>query len=240
MPPARRDLREQAPTFIAPMLVSAGSLPRADVCRHEVKYDGWRLQLRLEGGQVTARTRRGRDCTSEYPELAELATLTRGAVVLDGELICPDEHGHPDFERVSRQATSRTARRAAHARSQLPVQMMVFDVLHLRGRAVRRLPYLRRRELLEALDLHGETIQVPPAFDPLADDLVEATRRLRMEGIVAKRLDAPYAEARRSPAVVKAKHWRVETLTITGWIPADRGEPVPAGSRSGAATAWRR
>jgi bifunctional non-homologous end joining protein LigD len=93
----------------------------------------------------------------------------------------------------------------------------VFDLLHLDGRAVRELPYARRREPLAELELDGSAWRAPRQFIGEGDALLAATAAQGLEGVVAKRLDAPYAEGRRSRSWIKHKHRRRERLAITGW-----------------------
>ena len=70
----------------------------------EVKFDGIRLQLRRDGRAIRLRSRPGRDCTEEFPELAPIQTaLGRHRVVLDGELVCLGADGAPDFASLRRQ-----------------------------------------------------------------------------------------------------------------------------------------
>jgi bifunctional non-homologous end joining protein LigD len=95
--------------------------------------------------------------------------------------------------------------------------MAVFDVLHLDGRTVRALPYWRRRELLSELALDGPAWCTPRYFVADAEAVVRATAAQDLEGVVAKRLDARYADGRRSGAWIKQKHRRRERLVITGW-----------------------
>jgi bifunctional non-homologous end joining protein LigD len=103
-----------------------------------------------------------------------------------------------------------------------PATLIVFDVLHLAGRSTRQLPYRERRALLESLALEGPAWRTPRAFD---EDLVTVTRDRHLEGVVAKRLGAPYQAGRRSEAWRKHKHRHRERLTITAWRPGDRQEP---------------
>src|SRR4051794_7499246 len=103
--------REEVPRFVEPMLLASG-LPNAagrDQWALELKWDGVRGQLRCEGGRGwTLRSRPGRDCTPEFPELGELAQALRGRrVVLDGELVCLGSDGKPVFGAVSRRLVGR-------------------------------------------------------------------------------------------------------------------------------------
>jgi bifunctional non-homologous end joining protein LigD len=129
--------------------------------------------------------------------------------------VCLDAQGRPSFERLRRRLrTTGDAVRAGVPRS--PATLTVFDVLHLDGRAVRTLPYARRRELLEEVLRDGQAWRVPRAF-PADRTLIDATRAHELEGVVAKKLDAPYREGCRSGAWLKHKHLRRETFAITGW-----------------------
>ena len=96
--------------------------------------------------------------------------------------------------------------------------------MHLAGRSTRRLPYRERRALLESLALEGPAWRTPRAF-AVDEDLVTVTRARHLEGVVAKRLNAPYQPRRRSEAWRKHKHRHRERLTITAWRPGNRREP---------------
>jgi bifunctional non-homologous end joining protein LigD len=82
-------LLEDLPRFVPPMLARTGPVPKGEGWAVEVKFDGIRLQLRHDGRRVCVRSRPGRDCTEEFPELAAVgAALGRHRVLLDGELVC--------------------------------------------------------------------------------------------------------------------------------------------------------
>jgi ATP dependent DNA ligase domain len=162
------------------------------------------------------RSRPGRNCTAEFPELVELReTLAGQNLILDGELVSLGADGKPDFVALRRRLTGRSRQAAGSHGDQLA--FMAFDVLHLNGRAVRRLPYWRRRELLAELELDVPLCRTPRHFVGEGEALLGATADQGLEGVVAKRLDAPYAEGRRSTWWVKQKHRRRERLVVTRW-----------------------
>jgi bifunctional non-homologous end joining protein LigD len=213
------------PHFIAPMLLgSTATVPDAPGWALEVKWDGMRAQARVDGRGVTMRSRAGRECTAQFPELSDLADVLPGPALLDGELVCFDQEGRPDFERLRGRLRARTASVVARARHIAPACLMVFDVLHFAGRSWRGRPYRERRELIDELGLQGSTWRTPRAFS-VDEDLAGATRDLHLEGIVAKRLDAPYQPGRRCDAWLKHKHRHRERMTITAWRPGDRRQP---------------
>ena len=102
----------------------------------------------------------------------------------------------------------------AHARATAPATLMLFDVLHLGGQVTRRQPYRERRARLEELALNDAAWRTPRAF-AIDEDLASITRDRCLEGIVAKRLDAPYQPGRRGEAWLKHKHRHRERLIIT-------------------------
>ena len=134
--------REPQPTFVAPMLLTPGAVPGGEAWALEIKWDGCRAQLRYDRRSVSLRTRNGRECSADFPELAEIASvLGERRVTVDGELVCLDSDGRPDFARLRR-------RLVGAARTRPPVMLQVFDVLHLDDRSTRALPYRERRALL--------------------------------------------------------------------------------------------
>jgi bifunctional non-homologous end joining protein LigD len=138
-------------------------------------------------------------------------------VVLDAELVCLADDGKPDFAALRRRLAARGRTAAQKASEAAPAMLMVFDLLHLDGRAVRELPYGARRDLLAELSLDGPAWQTPAHFVGRAAELGAATADQDLEGIVAKRLDSPWTPGRRTAHWVKSKHRRRERLVITGW-----------------------
>ncbi len=216
--------REPLPRLIAPMLLRPG-LPareRRAEWAFELKWDGMRAQLRIApDGRWCLRSRPGRACSDQFPELAALADALRGrAVLLDGELVCLGADGRPNFQPLRRRLAA-ADHAATHLAGAYPATLVVFDVLDLDGRAVRDLPYTQRRELLaRELSAAGSSWQTASALDGELDAVLAVTRAHQLEGIVAKRLDAPYEPGRRSGAWLKHKHRRRETFAVTGWRPA--------------------
>jgi bifunctional non-homologous end joining protein LigD len=189
----------------------------------ELKWDGMRAQFRVaRDGSWCLRSRPGRNCSDQFPELEPGAAALHGQdVLLDGELVCLDADGHPDFHRLRRRLSASNADAVSALAARHPATLIAFDVLHLDGRTVRALPYHRRRELLErTLPDSGRCWRIPASLTGALDAVLEVTRAHQLEGIVAKRLDAPYEPGKRSGAWLKHKHRRKETFAVTGWRPA--------------------
>jgi ATP-dependent DNA ligase len=218
--------REELPRFVAPMLARTAPVRTGDGWAFEVKFDGMRLQLRRDGRSVCLRSRPGRDCTEEFPELALIqSALGRHRVLLDGELVCLGADGSPDFARLRRRLRAPADKARRHA-ERWPVTYLAFDLLHLDGRSTRQLPYERRRELLLELGLDGGVRwRTPRHFVGESERVLAATRDHGLEGVVAKRLGSPYLPGARSGAWVKHKHRRTESFVVTGWSPAERRRP---------------
>jgi bifunctional non-homologous end joining protein LigD len=208
------------------MLARTGPMPVGDGWAVEVKFDGMRLQLRRDGRAVCLRSRPGRDCTDEFPELAGIErVLGRHRVLLDGELVCLAADGNPDFASLRRRLRA-PADRARRYAERSPVTYLAFDLLHLDGRSTRELPYQRRRELLLHLALDdGGRWRTPRHFVADSDRVLAATRERGLEGVVAKRLGSPYLPGARNGAWVKHKHRRTESFLVTGWCPPGPRRP---------------
>ena len=194
------------------------ALPRGPGWVFEVKWDGVRALADVHAGAVRLSSRNERDVTLAYPELGGLATL--GDVLLDGEVVLMDD-GRPSFPALAERMHVRDARRAAALAAARPVTYLVFDVLRHDGRDLMPLPWAERRAVLDALVLPAH-VQASPWYDD-GDDLWRVTAAHALEGVVAKRRDAPYRPGHRSPDWVKAAHRRTRTALVGGWRPESTG-----------------
>jgi bifunctional non-homologous end joining protein LigD len=219
--------RQPMPEHVAPMLATAGDLPRdRQEFAYELKWDGVRAIAYAEGGHVRAESRNGLEISPRYPELRRLGrSLGALEVILDGELVAFGEDGLPSFERLQARmhlGSDSAVRRAARDN---PVTFAIFDLLWLEGRSTTDLPYSERRRVLEELALSGPHWRTPEAHDD-GDALLAATRERGLEGVTAKRRDSCYEPGRRSSAWIKVKNRRSQELVVGGWLPGE-------GSRAG-------
>jgi bifunctional non-homologous end joining protein LigD len=137
--------REQQPAFVPPMLLTSGPVPDGIAWTLEVKWDGCRVQLRHDRRSVSIRTRNGRDCSDNFPELAAISeALGKRRVTLDGSWCACATTGGSTLRGFG-------AGSQAAPRNRQPVVLQVFDVLRLDGRSTPALPYRDRRELLDEL-----------------------------------------------------------------------------------------
>jgi bifunctional non-homologous end joining protein LigD len=218
------------PSTLQPMLATSGPLPRDDGrWSYEVKWDGVRALVAVEGGRLTLTSRNGNDITAAYPELRGLGTaLGSTSALLDGEVVAFDSAGRPDFGQLQARMHVRTP--TAAMQRDTPVTLLLFDVLHLEERSLLGAPYDERRVVLEALPLAGDCWQVPPAFPGDGEAVMAATRAQGMEGVVAKRRDSRYEPGRRSECWVKVKHVRRTSAVVVGWKPGEGGRAGRIGS----------
>lgn len=208
-----------------------GDLPADDAgWAYEVKWDGVRVVATIADGRVGLRSSNGNDITARYPELAGLADLLAGhAAVLDGEVVAFGDEGRPSFGRLQRRMHADPAR-TPHLLTEVPIAYVVFDLLWLDGTDATPLPYAQRRRLLEALVPDGPWWQVPPAREGDGAELLAAVEARGLEGLVAKRLDAPYEPGRRSAAWRKLKVRRQQELVVGGITPGEGGRSSAFGA----------
>lgn len=196
------------PDFIPPQFCKAvDTPPRAPGWGHEVKLDGYRMQLRVEDGAATLRTRKGLDWTAKFKATARAAAKLPDAI-LDGEICALDGDGNPDFP----------ALQAAIADGKTDkLVFFAFDLLCAEDEDLRDLPLRARKERLRKL-----IAKAAPAIryvDHIEDDgkaVLEAARKMNLEGIVSKRLEAPYRSAR-TDAWQKTKVRGGQEVVIGGW-----------------------
>ena len=226
MDPPDDPTREPVPADLRPMLATpTRTLPRDDDrWAFEMKWDGLRALLTVEGGRVRATSRQGNDATGRFPELQALGrALGSTEAVLDGEIVTLGDDGRPSFERLQPRMQAGSERAVRTLRESHPAVIMLFDVLWLDGHATTGLPYTDRRRLLERLALSGPAWQTPPATIGGGAAAEAAARALGFEGIVMKRLDSPYLPGRRTDAWRKLKLTAGQELVVGGWLPGKAG-----------------
>ena len=177
---------------------------------HEIKFDGYRVQVRVADGSARILTRNGYDWTDRFPSIAGAAiSLSARSFVIDGEAVALDESGRPDMALLrSSLAAGRGDR----------FTCMAFDLLYLDGADLRAAPLLTRKRLLA--DLIGGAADVISFSEHLEGD-GEAIRAqacaMGLEGIVSKQIDAPYRSGR-TETWIKAKCKRRMAFPIVAFV----------------------
>lgn len=212
----RHTARVVLPAELSPMLATTGPLPPEDGhWAYEVKWDGYRALVGIDGAQFALRSRRGRTSTRDFPGLPQLRCPV--PAVLDAEVVALDADGRPSFELL--------ARRRQHP---APLALIVFDVLAVDGHLVMSACYDDRRRMLEQLGLQGA--QIPPTFLEGGTQLLASTRAQGLEGVLAKRRSSAYEPGRRSPHWIKTKHVQRQSAVIIGWRGGEQGRPGRLGA----------
>lgn len=178
------------PAFVAPQLCqSLDRPPSGSNWVHEIKFDGYRIQMRVEGGDVTLKTRKGLDWTEKWPAIAASAAALPDCLI-DGEICALDENGAPDF----------AALQAALSEGKTDdVVFFAFDLLFSGEEDLRALSLIERKERLERLlTKAGEDprLRFAEHFETGGDAVLKSACRLSLEGIVSKKADAPYRSGR--------------------------------------------
>ena len=188
------------------MAVSAVTLPDGADWSYEVKWDGYRAQAIKQGPVVSLASRNLKNITRQFPDVARAAAaLASAAVVLDGEIVAIDSEGRPSFQALHHAATEG-----------LSIVFYAFDLLHLNGRDLTRIPLDERRVSLRDV-VTGSDLLLSEPLPGTAAQIADAVRALGLEGVVAKRRRSTYTAGRRSDAWVKVRFAQREELVIGGF-----------------------
>jgi bifunctional non-homologous end joining protein LigD len=199
------------PEFIEPQLCRVVTRPPNEAgWGHEIKFDGYRLQLRVAGGQVTLKTRKGLDWTAKFPAVAEAAASLPDTLI-DGEIVALSGDGIPDFSALQ-------AAISEHDTDNLV--FFAFDLLFAEGEDWRRRQLSARKERLkELLADSGDSnkrLRFVEHFEAAGEAVLRSACQAALEGIVSKRLDAPY-QSGRSDSWIKAKCRGGHEVVVGGW-----------------------
>ncbi len=202
----------KVPDFIEPELAKLVERPPSgNEWAHEAKLDGYRIQLRVADNEATLKTRKGLDWTDKFQPIAALASKFPDCII-DGEVAALDANGAPDF----------SALQAALSEGNVDdLVLFAFDLLHLAGTDVRDQPLRERKallkKLLESQRLRANSlIRYVDHFEAPAHAVLESACRMNLEGIISKRVDAPYRSGRVGDWT-KAKCRAGHEVVIGGW-----------------------
>jgi bifunctional non-homologous end joining protein LigD len=217
---------DEMPTTLKPMLAVAGQLPTDnDNWAFEIKWDGVRALLYVEGGRVRSQSRNDLDVTVSFPEVADIGLfLGSTTCIIDGELVALGEDGRPSFSRLQQRMHVTNQREAKRRSLADPVTFVAFDLLYVDGHSLLDADYDTRRDRLESLHLSGPTFTTTDSFrDVSGQDILDAAVGNGLEGVVAKRRSSPYRPGRRSSDWTKVKSFRTQEAVIGAWTDG-RGE----------------
>jgi len=186
----KKKTSEPPPTFIEPELCRPVERPPSgDEWGHEVKFDGYRMQLRVFDGKATLKTRKGLDWSMKFPAIIAAATQLPNCIA-DGEVVALDKNGSPDFSALQ------AALSEGHSEELI---FFIFDLLFIDGTDLRDQPLRERKSLLKVmLDESGQSSKAPNLlryvehFQAAGDAVLQSACRMNLEGIISKRLDSKY------------------------------------------------
>jgi bifunctional non-homologous end joining protein LigD len=211
------------PEKLSPQLATLVSgVPARGDWLYEIKFDGYRILTRIENGKPRLITRRGNDWSSKMPGLlAELGTMGVRSGWLDGEIVVLDENGVPDFNALQN---------AFDQDDSADITYFLFDVPFFEGYDLRAVELRYRRQLLEAFlkEKGTDHVRFSEAFDADPASILQSACRMNLEGVIAKRADAPY-QSRRTETWLKLKCKQRQEFVVVGYTDR-RGGPRQIGS----------
>jgi bifunctional non-homologous end joining protein LigD len=182
--------------------------PVSDDWIHEIKYDGFRVQLILDWAGARAFTRNGHDWSKRFwPAITAAEQFKAKSFILDGEMIAPEPDGRPNFH-------------AMHSRMAWNAEMLAyvaFDILYLDGEDIRSKPAIERKDILwDLVKPATGIIQYSQHVEGGGAEFFEAAERMGLEGMVSKRRESSYRSGAKDEAWLKIKCWDISELDLIG------------------------
>ncbi|MBZ9791141.1 DNA ligase D [Rhizobium sp. 3T7] len=202
------------PAFVEPELAKLKAKPPSgEEWIHEIKFDGYRLQVRLENGKAVLLTRSGLDWTEKFGQeiVDAFAALPAKSAIMDGEIVVERESGAPDFSALQNDLSE-----GRHDR----FVFYAFDLLYLDGYDLQQARLTSRKELLLGLlaDADGG-LRYSEHFAEKGAVVLEHARQLGLEGIISKMADSEYVSGRTGDWV-KSKCLQRQEFVVGGYVPS--------------------
>jgi bifunctional non-homologous end joining protein LigD len=221
------------PLEYRPMMATSGTPADLQGSRwqYELKWDGVRALVLADREGVRIFSRNGNDVTRTYPEFTDRACWPPQPFVADGEIIAVGPGGKPDFGLLQGRMKLTRAADVAKARTAIPLQLMLFDLLFDDGTDLRRLPLSQRRHRLEQFFSPSDCpVDLSMVLDEPVDLLLASAQELGLEGVMAKRTDSRYASGQRTRTWIKLKTEQTQEVVVGGWRPGKGGRQETVGS----------
>ncbi|MCP1761128.1 non-homologous end-joining DNA ligase [Bradyrhizobium japonicum] len=222
--PAAIGVKAPFPGFVEPALASSiERVPTGARWIHEIKFDGYRVQVHLANEAVKVFTRRGHDWTNRFKKVADDAWhIKAGSAIVDGEVVVPAADGTTDFSVLQNELKGTST----------SIVLVAFDLLYLNGRDLRKLPLFQRKAELKKI-IDGTEIQFSESFEMEGREMFAHACKIGLEGVVSKVRDSVYASGRGNNWVKKTCAQR-ETLTIAGFaLDEGKWDGIYLGRRKG-------
>jgi bifunctional non-homologous end joining protein LigD len=208
------------PHAMSPQLATlATGVPSSGHWLYEIKFDGYRIMTRVDKGKATLMTRGGHDWSARMPALArEIESLGIQSAWLDGEIVVLGANRLPSFNALQKSFDKQS--------DGADIDYFVFDLPYFEGYDLRAVELVHRRELLRAFldDKATEHVRISAAFEARPATILASARRMNLEGLVAKRADAPYV-SRRTETWLKLKFKQRQEFVVAGYTDRSDGSP---------------
>ena len=204
--------RVPLPRFVEPCLAKPVERPpEGGDWLHEIKFDGYRIQARIENGDVAMLTRSGLDWTERFGTLPDaVRRFHRGDLLMDCELVVEDDDGRSSFSALTEALQSKRGDALA---------LRCFDLLFLDGADLRALPLVERKSKLRRLFRRNkaECLRFSDHVTGHGAEMLREACKRGMEGIVSKRADRPYSSGR-GGSWLKCKCIIADEFVIVGYV----------------------
>jgi len=184
---------------------------------YEIKWDGIRVLIIKQADTLKIISRSGRDITNHFPELVEAeGQLKTESGIFDGEIVCLDEQGRPDFAKVISRMHSSGKDNIAKKSKSNPAYAYLFDCLHFGGINICKEPLWKRKAWVKAALKKGKYYRLSEAIED-GEELYEAAKAMELEGIMLKNKNAPYEPGKRCSHWIKIKYRNTNDYHIIGY-----------------------
>jgi bifunctional non-homologous end joining protein LigD len=222
--PAAIGVKAPFPGFIEPALAtSIDNAPNGERWIHEIKFDGYRVQVHLANEAIKVYTRRGNNWTNRFRKIADDAWhISARSAIIDGEVVVPAADGSTDFSVLQNELKGKSTR----------IVLVAFDLLYLNGYDLRKLPLMERKAHLKKL-IAATDIQFSESFETDGREIYKHACKVGLEGVVSKVRDSVYTSGRGNNWTKKTCAQR-ETLTIAGFaLDGNDWDGIYVGRRKG-------
>src|SRR3954468_1837871 len=208
------------PNYIEPMAATLASKPFRDPdWLFEIKWDGYRIEAVVRDGKVKLWTRHGNDAATYFGDILDPPRwIDAREAIVDGEFVALDENGAPDFGLLQERISTVRAGRGGGTDGLI---YQVFDLLHLDGRSLLRVPLEDRKRLLKTVIRESRRVKFAAHIDGEGGAFFDASAARGVEGIVAKHRRSTYEPGRRSPTWLKLKVRPEQELVVGGYTPGE-------------------
>lgn len=189
------------------------AVPPGNRWLHEMKYDGYRLEVAVGGGEARAYTRSGLDWSDRFEDIVtQAAKLKVRSALIDGEAVVMDEQGRSNFQNLQ----------GALKGAPGTIDFIAFDLLELDGEDLTRLPLLERKAKLRAILPKGDArIRYSEHIEGNGEKLLNSFCEAGLEGVISKQADGRYIGSR-SGGWLKTKCIKRQEFVVVGWTPSDK------------------